>query len=396
MKLHIGCGTVYLDGYTNIDMPSPNTFLAEKRPDLVRRWKTTDAQYYAKHEDKSVATLRQGPLDQEMVCDVYGSFDNIPAPYWSVDELLARHVFEHLSLNEAHKALDQVDAIMQPNGLLRLDVPDHEETLRLYHKTGDEFYIRHLLGPRKNERGFHVMSYTRDRLRKLVEEHGFVFVKEELPNIHIYPAFTLCFVKPGPRAACDYIKLPSIPENWKVLEIGPGKNPLPRANVYLDIEFSNLNPLQKRGASTIIGDLRNGLPQIADKEYDYVFCAHVLEHMDDPTACAATLSRIAKCGTVVLPSAMKDGMFAFEELEHQWHVLPNPRGFGPPVFVRQNPIYVDQLRDVELQKITSRLYRTGPNRVEEARYLRKWFYDNEHALDVVHHWENELRLQVIQ
>jgi len=193
---------VYLDGWVNIDVPSPNTFLAEHRPDLVSRWKTTDENYYGRHGNKTIDTLRAGPLQQEYVCDAYGSFDNIPAPYWQCEELLARHSFEHLSMTEAHKALDQIDGIMMPNGILRLDVPDHEGTLQKFRETGDDFYIRHLLGPRRTEHGFHMMSYDRARLRKLVESHGFVYDGEE-PNIHFFPAFTLRFRKPGPRAPRD-------------------------------------------------------------------------------------------------------------------------------------------------------------------------------------------------
>jgi len=195
MTLHIGCGAVYLDGWFNIDVDNPKTFLAVDRPDLVERWRTTDDRYYAKHQDKTIDVLRAGPLDQEYVCDAFGDFTHIPqASPASVSEILARHSFEHLSIHEAHEALDYLQCILIAGGVLRLDVPDHEETLELLRKTGDAFYIRHLLGPRRNDFGFHMMSYSRERLRRLVEEHDFQFIVEE-PNIHFYPAFSLRFCK---------------------------------------------------------------------------------------------------------------------------------------------------------------------------------------------------------
>lgn len=395
MKMHIGSGSVYLEGWTNVDVPGPRTFLAELRKDLVERWKTTDDAYYARHGDKTQDSLRAGPLDQEYVCDTFGSFADIPAPAWTVDEILARHSFEHLSITEARKALSEVDGVLKEGGLLRLDVPDHEATMQKFRETGDEFYMRHLLGPRRTDHGFHMMSYTRDRLKALVEEFNFIYIGEE-PNIHFYPAFCLRFVKPGPRAPRDYVALPAIADHWKVLDVGPGSYPLLRADVFVDRNFDHLKPMQEHGRGTVIGDLMSGLPGIADKTFDYAWCSHVLEHVDDPAACARTLSRIAHRGTVVLPSAIKEAMFNFEEAEHKWLILPSPVDGGSPVFVRHNSEYMAKAKDASVQKITSRLFRTGPNRNgDEQRYLRKWFYNNEAVLDVVVHWEGEFKLQVI-
>lgn len=395
MKLHIGCGSVYLEGYTNIDVYTPSTFLAEKRPDLVDQWKTTDDDYYAHHKDKTQDKLRKGPLEQEYVCDAYGDLTNIPAPYWKVEEVLVRQTFEHLSIGEARKALDSIDSILAPNGCLRIDVPDHEATLTKYRETADEFYRRHLLGPRRDDYGYHMMSYTRERLRRLVEEHGFVFVEEE-KNIHFYPAFCLRFVKPGPRATRDYAWPPpfEIPDNWEVLEVGPGLLPLPRANVYADLTMTTLQPLQDNGKSTVVENLMTGFPGIATKRFDYVWCSHVLEHVEDPVKCAATLSRVAKRGTVILPSMVKESLFNFEEDDHKWIVVPSPNG-GGPIFIRRNEEYIRRLKNETIQKIASRLFRTGPNRIEEARQLRKWFYENEINTDIVVHWHDNFNVQVV-
>lgn len=194
MRLHIGSGSVYLSCWLNVDLPAANTFLAADRPDLVEQWRTIETDYYRKHSDLNVDALRAGPLDQEYVCDRYGSFDFLPVPNGSVDEILTRQSFEHLSIAEARRALDCMFAALETGGILRIDVPDHEKTLRLYRETGDHFYMRHLLGPRRNEHGFHMMSYTPDRLRALVESRGFRLEAEE-PNVHFYPAMCLRFKK---------------------------------------------------------------------------------------------------------------------------------------------------------------------------------------------------------
>jgi len=396
-KLHIGSGSVYLHDWINLDVPGPRNFLAADRPDLVEQWGTTDDQYYARHQDKTIDKLRSGPLDQEYVCDLYGSWAHLPIPAWTCEEVLARHSFEHLSINEARAALDQLDEVLATGGILRIDVPDHEETVRLLQETKDSFYGRHLLGPRRDPYGYHMMSYTRESLRELVCEHSFTFVREE-PNIHFYPAFCLRFQKRGGRAPCEYALPPyEIPADWRVLEVGPGDFPFYRADYVADWNPDKLAPLRNLGKRCYEANLAEGLKQFQDKQFDYVWCSHVLEHVDDPMACAATLSRIAKRGTLVVPSAVKESLFLFEEAEHKWLILPDPQEGKPPLFIRHNDAWVSPLKDVEAQKIACKLFRLGPNRLgEHQRYLRKWFHEHDRDLDIVVHWEGELKIQVIQ
>ncbi len=196
MKIHMGCGSVYLREYINVDVPSSRTFLASERPDLVRQWITTDDDYYGRHADKTVESLSHGPLNQEYVCDRYGSFFFIPC-YGPIRELLARHSFEHLSQSEAREALYTIRRMMKPGAILRLDVPDHKATLKEYRETEVEqhlkFYERHLFGPQRGDYGYHIMSYTPERLTNLVRDHGFIYEGAE-KNIHIYPAFCLRFM----------------------------------------------------------------------------------------------------------------------------------------------------------------------------------------------------------
>lgn len=390
MKLHIGCGSVYLDGWFNVDVRSPQTFLARHRVDLVEALGTDEGDYYGRHLDKSIDSLRAGPRSQEYVCDEYGSFECLPVAAGSVTEVLVRQSFEHLSIAEARAAFRAIDAALIPGGVVRIDVPDHERSLDLYRETGDEFYRRHMLGPRRDERGFHVMAYSRDLLKGLASDYGFSFSQEE-PNIHFYPAFCLRFVKGIAGQARDYA-MPSVPPDWKVLEVGPGGFPLERADAYVDIEVDNLAMIAGRTDKPMhLANLERGLP-FADKEFDFVFCSHVLEHLEDPAAAAAELSRVASRGVVVMPSAAKEALFHFEEPTHLWLVLPHPSG-GPPVFVRRTSTFG---ASDEARRIACRLYRSGPSGDEDRFILRRWFKDNERELDVVVPWENSLGLQVIR
>lgn len=193
MRVHLGSGSVYLREWVNVDLPLPHVYLAKERHDLVEAFITEENLYYARHANKTKDRLREGPVIRETVCDVYGSFSFMPVRPESVSEILSRQVFEHLSMDEGRKALKEAHRALKPGGILRLDIPDPEETLRLYGETRDEFYIRHLFGPRLSEFGFHT-HYTRAMLQQLAEEASLRFVKEE-ENIHFYPAFCLQFAK---------------------------------------------------------------------------------------------------------------------------------------------------------------------------------------------------------
>lgn len=194
MRVHVGCGSVYLREWINVDLPLPTVFIAKERPDLVERFATVESDYYSRHKDKTPEKWRKGPISQETVCDVYGSFAFLPVRPSSVEEIWSVQAFEHLDRSEARAAIQQCHTALKPGGFLRLDVPDPDETLRQYRKTGDEFFARHLFGPRRDVYGSH-FHYTRAMLKQVVEAGGFRFVAEE-PNIHeSYPAFCLRFKK---------------------------------------------------------------------------------------------------------------------------------------------------------------------------------------------------------
>ncbi len=188
-KLHIGCGTIYIKDYINVDLPSKNCFLAVDRPDLVAQFQTTEDAYYGRHK-KTIADF-QGPITRSTVCDRYGSFHFIPAHDNSITDILSRQVIEHLSVSELREGLKEANRVLIPNGLFRFSVPDFLETMKQYAITKDSFYIRHFEGPKKDDHGWHT-CYSKTDLITILEESGFAYLRDDV-NPHIYPAISMCF-----------------------------------------------------------------------------------------------------------------------------------------------------------------------------------------------------------
>jgi hypothetical protein len=93
-----------------------------------------------------------------------------------------------------------------------------------------------------------------------------------------------------------------IPVGAKVLEIGPGTKPFPRASHFVDWAPHKSIPAE---ALTRCDLQREPLP-FADKSWDFVYCRHVLEDLYDPFHLCDEMSRIAKAGYLEVPSPLAE------------------------------------------------------------------------------------------
>lgn len=196
-KLHLGCGTVYLNGYVNLDVPVAGySFLAGERPDLMEKNRTTVDRYYKNEESRATLEARAALAVEERerqfcVVDAYAGVDALPYPPNSADEIRTVQCLEHLPMHDVPRILRYWHGILKPGGVLHVDVPDFEETARQLLAQTDEaakdWYYRLVYGSQKNEYAFHKSGFSPARLERLLREAGFREVRH-LPNtIHFYP-----------------------------------------------------------------------------------------------------------------------------------------------------------------------------------------------------------------
>ena len=104
-------------------------------------------------------------------------------------------------------------------------------------------------------------------------------------------------------------------KNWKVLDIGCGYNPHPKANTICDVQ--NLSSFYKD--KKFIQLKEKTLP-FKDNEFDFIIASHVLEHVDDIVFFIKELERISKNGYIEVPTKLEDNLVFENKNDHLWQM----------------------------------------------------------------------------
>ena len=116
----------------------------------------------------------------------------------------------------------------------------------------------------------------------------------------------------------------AIKKTDKVLDIGSGGDPFPLATHIADF-YENETPHR---SAKLVKDHRSFINcniedmPFAEKEFDFVYCSHVLEHVNDPISACSELIRIGKRGYIETPTKTSDIMLNFTKLKnhHKWYI----------------------------------------------------------------------------
>ena len=146
MKLHLGCGQIYLQGYVNIDFP-----------------------------------LSKHSVQQKSVADVTVDIQELKYPSQSVEEIRLRHVFEHFPRPVALALLASWRSWLKYGGILRIEVPDFDRTALevlkvLNNKKKRYIALRHIFGSQEADWAVHYEGWSPKRLQEILNLLGFTTI----------------------------------------------------------------------------------------------------------------------------------------------------------------------------------------------------------------------------
>ena len=143
MKLHLGCGQRYFEGYVNIDYP-----------------------------------LSEHSVQKKSVADQFANLLELNYEQGTIDEVRLHHVFEHFSRPVTCAMLTNWYFWLKDNGVLHIEVPDFEKTakaaLSSFSNTNvKSVALRHIFGSQEAHWAVHYEGYTPKSLGHFLGLYGF-------------------------------------------------------------------------------------------------------------------------------------------------------------------------------------------------------------------------------
>jgi len=172
----------------------------------------------------------------------------------------------------------------------------------------------------------------------------------------------------------------------RVLDIGNGGYPFPYANVLVD-RFLEKSPFRYERLVTenkpfILADIHD--LAFRDKSFDFIYCSHVLEVVENPLRACEEIMRVGKRGFIETPTMGKDALFAWARNLQKWHV----------VSIGQNLCFFEY-SERQLDGIKSTVWR-DLIKSEWQDPLQQVFYDNQDIFNVMFSWNTKFSVFVFR
>jgi SAM-dependent methyltransferase len=173
----------------------------------------------------------------------------------------------------------------------------------------------------------------------------------------------------------------------KVLDVGSGGHPFSKATHLLDRHLGATTHRTEelvRDARPLMAADIYALP-FRDKSWDFVFCSHVLEHLERPGDAIRELVRVGGRGYIETPTRTSDLLFNITRLpdHHRWHTL---RQADTLVFVQWPK---DEQRDVQMLELFKLFHARFEN------FFHDFVVRNYDLLFAQIHWNQTVKFVVV-
>lgn len=181
----------------------------------------------------------------------------------------------------------------------------------------------------------------------------------------------------------------NIKKGDKVLDLGSGADPFPLATHLADLYEDETS--HRPEGSSVVKDKRPFIrcdiekTPFKDKEFDFVYCSHVLEHVGNPAKACEEIMRIGKRGYIETPTRMSDIIFNFTKLEdhHKWHINMVDNTL---IFIAWRP---EERRDTKYNDFRLQFHSKWQNPIQQ------FVHENRDLLTNMFLWDKEFNYIVI-
>jgi SAM-dependent methyltransferase len=117
----------------------------------------------------------------------------------SIEAVLASHVLEHLTVEEAHSCVAEIRRVLAPEGVVRVAVPDLDAVIAAYDPRDPDAFLDGLLQGRERStsRHRHWWNYNETSMRALLEGAGFPSVERREYRQGLCPDVERIDTRPG-------------------------------------------------------------------------------------------------------------------------------------------------------------------------------------------------------
>jgi len=160
MRYHLGCGSIYLPGYVNVDFPMSNH-----------------------------------TVNIDIPADIYA--DILTMPLQRCQEIRSSHVFEHFNYVDSMYLLCKWYMSLEVGGMLRINIPDVEQLSEALKDASVEKsfrIIRYLYGSHEDSWAYHINGWTGKTLSYTLSSIGFL-IKEVNKTGDINSPYPNCSVE---------------------------------------------------------------------------------------------------------------------------------------------------------------------------------------------------------